>query len=294
MTDLFIKVQAEKEINELFNRVNNSLQTTSIIEKDFHFEFSVKEEKNSIKILVYFGKKGIKKVIQGNPSESLKYILTEDDLDEKIIEPDDYIGSDETGKGDVFGPLVTCAYHTDKELTKKLLKIGVRDSKNLSDSQILKISSQIKKLRSDNYEIISINPERYNELYEKFKNINEILNWSHSKAIENLLEHVSVSTIITDKFRKKDLKFSKKFDNNTYTIIQETKAEKYTAVAAASILAKYKQIEWFNLQEKAGYDLKRGASAEVKFLVEQLVGKKDKIQLTKLAKLHFKTVKTFL
>jgi len=294
MTDIFIKKQAETEIQNLYNKVSDSLQTTSIIEKDFHFEFSIKEEKNTIKVLVYFGKKGIKKVIQGTPSESLNYILNDGKTEEEIDEPDEYIGSDETGKGDVFGPLITCAFYTNKELTKKLKQLGVRDSKNLSDIQIKKISTGIKKLGNDNFEIIAINPEKYNELYARFRNINEILNWSHSKAIENLLSKVSAATIITDKFRKKDLKFSKKFDNDAYNIIQETKAEKYVAVAAASILAKQKQIEWFEQKKKEGIELKRGASNEVKLLIEKLIKEKDSESINKIAKLHFKTVKNLL
>lgn len=294
MTDIFIKKQAETEIQNLYNKVSDSLQTTSIIEKDYHFEFSIKEEKNTIKVLVYFGKKGIKKVIQGTPSESLNYILNDGKTEEEIDEPDEYIGSDETGKGDVFGPLITCAFYTNKELTKKLKQLGVRDSKNLSDIQIKKISTGIKKLGNDNFEIIAINPEKYNELYARFRNINEILNWSHSKAIENLLSKVSAATIITDKFRKKDLKFSKKFDNDAYNIIQETKAEKYVAVAAASILAKQKQIEWFEQKKKEGIELKRGASNEVKLLIEKLIKEKDSESINKIAKLHFKTVKNLL
>ncbi|WKZ69992.1 MAG: ribonuclease HIII [Melioribacteraceae bacterium] len=294
MTDIFIKKQAETEIQNLYNKVSDSLQTTPIIEKDYHFEFSIKEEKNTIKVLVYFGKKGIKKVIQGTPSESLNYILNDGKTEEEIDEPDEYIGSDETGKGDVFGPLITCAFYTNKELTKKLKQLGVRDSKNLSDIQIKKISTGIKKLGNDNFEIIAINPEKYNELYARFRNINEILNWSHSKAIENLLSKVSAATIITDKFRKKDLKFSKKFDNDAYNIIQETKAEKYVAVAAASILAKQKQIEWFEQKKKEGIELKRGASNEVKLLIEKLIKEKDSESINKIAKLHFKTVKNLL
>jgi ribonuclease HIII len=293
MSDLFIKQRAEKEIENLHSKVGEILQTSDITEKDYHFEFSVKEEKNSVKVLVYFGKKGVRQVIQGNPSESLKYILSPNDSLQSISEPEVYIGSDETGKGDVFGPLVTCAYYVDKSNAKKLKEIGVRDSKTISDKQIFKLASEIKKLAPDNFEIIAINPQRYNELYEKFKNINELLNWSHSKAIENLHARKPALTIITDKFRKKDLKFSSEFKADDYKLIQETKAEKYTAVAAASILARSKQLQWFESQKKNGIELKRGASEEVKELVRQLISQK-KVSIQELAKMHFKTVSKLL
>ncbi len=289
MTTLFTKKQAEDLINNLYKSTKDILQTSDIIEKDYHFEFSVKEEKETVKVLVYFGKKGVKKVIQGNPSESLRYLLV-DEIKPAVNEPDEYIGSDETGKGDIFGPLVTCAFYVDDKLQKKLKSIGVRDSKELNDLQINKIAGELKKIAKDNYEIISINPKRYNELYARFKNINEILNWSHSKAIENLLARKPVEKIITDKFRKKDLKFSMQFDYNSYEIIQETKAEKYTAVAAASILARSKQLEWFSQQKKNGLELKRGASNEVKEIIHNLIKINSKEYLKDFAKMHFKPI----
>jgi len=289
MTDLFIKKQAEDLITNLHNSLKEVLQTNGIIEKDYHYEFSIQEENETIKVLVYFGKKGVKKVIQGNPSESLRYLLG-DEIKPDVNEPDEYIGSDETGKGDIFGPLVTCAFYVDNKLHKKLKSIGVRDSKELNDLQINKIAGELKKIAKDNFEIISINPKRYNELYTRFKNINEILNWSHSKAIENLLSRKPVGKIITDKFRKKDLKFSNQFDYNNYEIIQETKAEKYSAVAAASILARSKQLEWFFQQKKNGLELKRGASNEVKGIIHNLIKNNGKEYLIDLAKMHFKPI----
>lgn len=298
-----IKESAEKRIRAMRDSiVKYNFQATEPVKKDYHFEFDVLSGKEKIKVMVYFGKKGVKTVFQGN-NESVLYQEIEeiatgkmsfDFPEEKFNEPEEYIGSDETGKGDVFGPLVTCAVYVNKELSEKLRKFGVRDSKELSANQIIRIASQIKKLGEDNYEIISINPQRYNELYQKFNNINLLLNWSHSKAIENLLERKPAKTIITDKFRKKDLIFSNNFDSSNYNIIQETKAEKYIAVAAASILARNKQLQWFANQKKAGFALKRGASEEVKNDVKNVIKNYGIEEINKLAKTHFKTVKNLL
>jgi len=282
--------------------VKNNFQTTDPKEKDYHFELDVLSGNEKVKVLVYFGKKGVKIVFQGNTKSVLSQEVEEistgkmafDFPKEQFNEPEEYIGSDETGKGDVFGPLVTCAFYVNKELAEKLRKFGVRDSKDLSENQIIKIAVQIKKLGEDNYEIISINPQRYNELYKKFNNINMLLNWSHSKAIENLLEKKPAKTIITDKFRKKDLIFSNNFDNSNYNIVQETKAEKYIAVAAASILARDKQLRWFAYQKKNGFALKRGASEEVKNDVKNLIKNNGREIIKQFAKEHFKTVKNLL
>lgn len=282
--------------------VKHNFQASDPVKKDYHFEFDVLSGSEKVKVLVYFGKKGVKTVFQGNQDSIFYKEITEiatgklsfDFGEENFEEPEEYIGSDETGKGDVFGPLVTCAYFVNKDTAKELRKIGVRDSKDLSENQIRSIASKIRKLGEDKFEIISINPQRYNELYKKFNNINMLLNWTHSKAIENLLQKKDTKTIITDKFRKKDLIFSKNFDYTNYKIVQETKAEKYVAVAAASILAREKQLQWFAVQKKNGFTLKRGASEEVKENVKALLKNNGPDILHKLTKVHFKTVKNLL
>ncbi|MDZ7763014.1 MAG: ribonuclease HIII [Melioribacteraceae bacterium] len=298
-----IKTKAVNTTKEFIQQLNKyHFRTSEITEKQYHFEFDVLREKEKVKVLVYFGKKGLKTVIQGNQKSDLykevEEIVTGKlylDFDEQQFdEPEKYIGSDETGKGDVFGPIVTCAVYVDKNTNKKLRSVGVRDSKDIGQQQIIKIAKEVEKIVGDNYEIISINPSKYNQLYENFGNINEILNWSHTKAIENLLSKTSAEVIITDKFRKKDLDFSKEFNFSNYTIIQEPKAEKYTAVAAASILAKKKQLDWFERQKKNGLPLIRGASQEVKELAETLLKVNGKKQLSEFAKMHFKTIKSLI
>src|SRR5690606_37541145 len=120
---------------------------------------------------------------------------------QEIAEPDDYIGIDESGKGDFFGPLVIAAVYSDTSLNKQLLSAGVKDSKLLNDEQINIAALRIKAIISQNrYTIISIGPEKYNQLYNSFKNLNKLLAWGHSKAIENILTQHSVKTAISDKF----------------------------------------------------------------------------------------------
>jgi ribonuclease HIII len=85
------------------------------------------------------------------------------------------IGTDEVGKGDYFGPLVVSGVLIDEEDEKKLKEIGVRDSKNLSDTTISDIAIKIRKiLGRSNYEEIWIGPKKYNILQSKLKNVNKI------------------------------------------------------------------------------------------------------------------------
>ncbi|MBQ9688296.1 hypothetical protein IJV79_01525, partial [bacterium] len=49
-----------------------------------------------------------------------------------------HIGTDESGKGDFFGPLVTAGVFVDEKNRKLFEELGIRDSKTLRDDQILK------------------------------------------------------------------------------------------------------------------------------------------------------------
>ncbi|MFA3783792.1 ribonuclease HIII [Melioribacteraceae bacterium 4301-Me] len=294
-------MQNEKVAEELIEKIslllkNNFFNPSAIEKKDYNFELTVEKNHQKVKVQVYFGKKGIKVILQGNAENELykeveriiadepKFQFTE----EKILEPDEYIGSDESGKGDFFGPLVTAAFYVNELSKKELLKLGVRDSKDVSDTQISFIANQIKKRFSDDFEIVIITPLKYNELYKSFKNLNKILNWSHSKAIENLLKRKKCSYIITDKFSNENLQLSFSNEFNNIEFFQFQKAEKYIGVAAASILARNRVNSWFEEQKKNGLELPKGSSESVEKIAKDIVLKYGKDKLSELAKEHFK------
>ena len=123
------------------------------------------------------------------------------------------------------------------------------------------------------------------------KNVNKILGWSHAKVIENLLEKENVANAISDKFGDERLIQSQLQEKGKkINLMQFTKAEKYTAVAAASILARNKFNEWFDKQsENNNLTLPKGAS---KIVDSALKGIKEKYGvgfLNEIAKVHFKT-----
>ena len=281
------------------NLVDENFEVTPIVEKQYNFETDVSAGRERVKVLVYFGKKGVRTVLQGNPDLDLykrvdKIIFDEMKFDfpeDKPTAPESYIGSDESGKGDIFGPLVTAAVYVDKETSAFLDRIGVRDSKELSDTRIAELSSKIERIVEGKFEIILITPQKYNELYNKFRNLNKMLNWSHSKAIENLLAKVNCSTVITDKFENKLLDISKSKAGFNIEFIQTPKAEKYTAVAAASILARNAFNNWFVGQRRRGYSLPKGASVEVSQKAKKILKNEGSNILETIAKMHFKTIK---
>jgi len=298
-----LKIAALDKIKKIKIEIEHlGLKTTTIEERQYNFEFSISSAQDKLKIQVYFGKKGVKTIIQGN-KDSVLYsevypFLSEQELfafpKENISEPDEYIGSDESGKGDVFGPLVIGAFYVNKNSKISLAKLGVRDSKELTESQINSIAINLKKKFPDDYEIVAIYPEKYNELYKKFNNLNSIMTWAHSKAINNLLQSKACTEVISDKFSNKLLNIDLDMNSQKVNLLQIPKAEKHLGVAAASIMARYVFNSWFIKQKSQGFTLPKGASEAVNIFIKKNHTNGNSNQLKKIAKLHFKNIKKLL
>lgn len=228
-------------------------------------------------------------------SASVKMKHSEDIFEEKelpstIIEG--YIGTDESGKGDYFGPLIVAGVFLDPEMEEKLSKAGIRDSKKISDNKIHEYAKIIRTyLNINQYSVIQIGPEKYNELYSEIRNLNKLLAWGHARAIENILININCSKAIADQFGDKSfienalMKKGKNID-----LIQRPKAEQFTAVAAASVLAResfLNRIE--DLKKKYNIEIIKGASDKVELVAKQLIEKYGISELNKLVKVHFKT-----
>ncbi|HLD49125.1 MAG TPA: ribonuclease HIII [archaeon] len=205
------------------------------------------------------------------------------------------IGTDESGKGDYFGYLVVAAVFVDDKTEEKLKEMKVKDSKMMLDSVILKIATEIKKICK--YEIVKISPEKYNSLQKKFKNLNKILAWAHSRAIENLLEKIKETPeeIIIDKFGdEKYMKNAMMENGKKIKLVQKIRAESDMAVAAASILARAEFLKTLRqLSLMVGYKLPKGAT-HTEEAAKELVKKYGPEVLEGIAKLHFKTTKKVL
>ncbi len=302
-----------------------------IYEKSFHIlrgnNFSVSEYKNinyglqftiqknnwSGIIRIYQNKKGIVKIDYSQLDKSENSIFIEElleaknsdtasssskILDTRIIQIKNnlpIIGTDESGKGDYFGSLVSASVYIDQDTTQRLTSLGVKDSKTLSDSKILEISPKIRAICKNNFSIIEISPERYNELYDKIrgehKNLNDLLAWGHAKAIEELLGRVDCQIAIVDQFADESVVISKLQEKGKQIeVIQMHKAEENLAVAAASILARERFIKKLS-QMSNQYQIKlpKGVSKEVIQAAKLFVQTHGEPTLRKVAKLHFKT-----
>jgi len=196
-----------------------------------------------------------------------------------------YIGTDEAGKGDLFGPLVVCGFALTEDITDKVLQLGVRDSKTLTYEGLKIISEELLKL--NRHKCLLLMPETYNKLYKAFQNLNKILSFAHANVIDALFMEHALNKAVVDKFMKGS--YIDCYINTKIQIIEETKAERYPAVAAASILARYfylKKLE--ELSKIAGIKLVAGSGIEAKKIFQELKSKFEFKVLSKLAKLHFK------
>ncbi|MGL4363018.1 MAG: ribonuclease HIII [Cellulosilyticaceae bacterium] len=199
------------------------------------------------------------------------------------------IGVDESGKGDYFGPLVIGAVYADEEMKRKLINMGVADSKKLNDSQIHKIAEQIKSICE--YEVIVVHNEAYNRLYEKIKNLNHLLAKGHAKIIETLAKRTKCKLALSDQFGNESLIHAAlKPYQLDIKLEQRPKAESNIVVAAASILARDAfVVEMEKLSEKYDIELPKGAGSITKTRAKKIVSKYGKEELFKVVKLHFKT-----
>ncbi len=203
--------------------------------------------------------------------------------------PGGWIGTDEAGKGDYFGPLVVAGTYVTDQTAILLRQIGVRDSKTLSDKRIAEMSREIR--QTCPVDVVAIGPERYNALYAKIRNLNRLLAWAHARVIENLLEKVTCERAVSDQFGDEQYLLRALMEKGKrIQLVQRHRAEDDVAVAAASIIARGEFVRRLQqLSESVGVELAKGAGPPVLVSGRRYVEKHGRDALGTVAKLHFKT-----
>lgn len=207
---------------------------------------------------------------------------------EKSPDFDYVIGTDETGKGEWYGPLVvTCVALKPCEIDE-LRKLGVRDSKTLKKDALARIARNLVKMDFARTSLVLM-PKTYNKQYEEFKKegktLNDMLAWAHVRVIKDLtckLEYKKARVII-DKFDAEKTEFRLQgLDRENLEVVQKSHAESEIPVAAASILAKYvfeRRLD--ELNRNFGVDLRNCEPNDVRDV------------LPEVAKMHFKNVSKY-
>lgn len=202
----------------------------------------------------------------------------------------EYIGTDESGKGDFFGPLVIAGVYVNEELSAQFKEAGIKDSKKLDDDKIIKLSAKIR--NSAPHSVVVIMPEKYNQLYESFKNLNKLLAWGHARAIENVLNKQICDYAVSDKFGdEKLIQNALTGLGKNITLEQRTQGERFIGVAAASIIARAEFVKRCNeLNLKYCLNFHKGVSQKVIDTAKDFASKYGKQNLNLVAKMHFKTI----
>jgi ribonuclease HIII len=298
------------EIIELYNKIRSVLENKKITVGqfkliDYGLQFDVSAPDLSGKIRIFQNKKNNIKMdysqLKGNINQKIPDLLADfgnNSKDSSFIKdveiPFPIIGTDESGKGDYFGPLVCAGVYVDEKTAKILVANGVKDSKELSDAKNLELANKIMEICRDQYTIIEISPERYNLLYDQFrkeqKNLNFLLAWCHAKAIEELLLKVDCEMAIIDQFADERIVNSKLQEKGrSLKIIQRHKAERNIAVAAASVLARAKYLTKLSkLSKQYQINLPKGASESTIQAAKLFIAKNGLDSLPRVAKIHFR------
>ena len=209
------------------------------------------------------------------------------DTSKPVAQIDDrtIVGLDESGKGDYFGPLTLAAAALTPEATRELSKLGVADSKTLTPQKIRDLYPQI--LSTARIEVCLITPDEYNRLYSHFQNLGDLMFDRYRSLIERF-EITQYDSIILDRFSASDDK-NRRFSQSLPKPIRILpKGEQFTPVAAASIVARFRFVEWMEqASERLGFRLPLGCGSEAGALFHRLKTELPDGEFKEIAKAHF-------
>lgn len=205
-------------------------------------------------------------------------------LDAPALHTETVVGSDESGKGDYFGPLVVASVRLEPEVARKLANGEVRDCKQMSDEAVLRVGAALR--AHVPHAIVKLDPPEYNAEHARWRNLNPLLASLHARAIGQLSSpgmHVIVDQfgnekLLEDALRPLDIRLE-----------QRHRAEELLAVAAASVIAREQFLLGMRaLSEAWALDLAKGAGHPVDAAARRFVALHGAAKLGQVAKLHFK------
>lgn len=286
---------------ELREKLNSIAPVSS--EKDIAYghQFTVVRGNEKAVLTAYDGKKG-RRLVWGGATGSLQSALQEAVegkpvsflAEENTVWQGTWAGSDESGKGDFFGPLVVAAVIVDDTTAAKLQAAGVKDCKLLSDKKILQLEDVIKETVVE-ASVLELKPHIYNMRYAQVKaegdNLNQLLGYGHVAALSQVLaKHGECKGALIDQFTKSNAvlrSLQEKFPAMIFK--QQPKAESDLAVAAASVLARARFLRAMDeLAVLAGEEeLPKGGGEQATACAQRIAERLGKDALKNFVKLHF-------
>ena len=208
------------------------------------------------------------------------------------------IGSDEVGTGDYFGPIVVTATYVEKENIDFLLDLGVKDSKKMTDNDILRVVPEV--IKKIPYETYVLNNTQYNQIYDENMNMNKMKAILHNKVLSHFADKSKYhyDYAVVDQFENPKSYYNHLSDASfkVYGITFLTKAEdQCLSVACASIISRYIFLSEMNkISKDVNMELPKGASDKVDSFGIQIVKNFGKDKLAEIAKLNFKNTERIL
>jgi len=277
-------------------------------------QLKVRKGPDTVNLALYNGKKGLKQVWSGKVSsfrdccqkaldgETEPSALAGDLsagggkvtlLDGKPGFDGLWCGSDESGKGDYFGPLAVAAVCLDLETARQYQSWGICDSKALTDGKIHQLAEKIRQTAKA-HTVLVLKPQFYNQRYAQLKsqkqNLNHLLASGHIHALGRVLQQVpECHFALVDQFtRHNAISSTLEAAYPGLKVYQQPKGEADMAVAAASILARDAFVEVMGeLSQKAGFELPKGGGSQSTAAARKLAKAQGEEALSQYVKLHF-------
>ena len=233
-----------------------------------------------------------KVLLQGEGAENYARFFGFQVVEEKCGQNLPLIGTDEVGNGSYFGGLAVVASFVTPDQHDFLRKLGVGDSKTLTDQKIRQIAPILKK--KIQHQALLLSPSKYNEVIGERYNAVSVKVALHNQAIYLLLQKgVQPEKIVIDAFtsaKNYDKYLAQEANRFSNPISLEEKAEgKYLAVAVSSIISRDLFLENLeNLGRELGYQLPSGAGTASDKVASQILQAYGMQGLNFCAKLHFK------
>jgi len=271
--------------------------------------FSIKLPKEKIALI----KKVFKDDIKKSPNEYIDTFISRDDLTISIYTSDkvvfqgkdafffaqDFIdvkkqreaGSDEVGTGDYIGPVIVCAAIVEENDYEYITKLGITDSKQMTDEKILQIGKEV--MNKFKHSLLILDNEKYNSVHET-NNLNAIKAKMHNQAYLNLINksYELPKACYVDQFCPENAYYEYLANEKDvyHNLIFETKAESnHPSVAVASVIARYAFLNSIeSLSKEYGINFHKGAGEDVNNDIKEFISKYGKDKLNKIVKLHFK------
>jgi len=215
---------------------------------------------------------------------------------DEVLHPDwfeSHAGLDESGKGDFFGPVIAATVIADKSAIEAWIKAGVKDSKKIAETQIMKLDKIIRETPGVAVRTCFSGMPKYNQMMARpGQNLNRLLAWLHATALCDALGRKPVSWGLLDQFTEQPLvqrELARKEVKN-FELRMRTKAEEDPVVAAASVVARAEFVrQMHELSKRFGAKLQKGAGPLVKQQAHEIIEKFGAQALGDFAKLHFRT-----